>query len=130
MGRVQFWLAQIPTRLQEVRRGELRALAVAGTERSSDLPDVPTVKELGYGDFDASSDYTVYAPAGVPASVVNTLFGAIKAALQDQIVVGKLHAAGLEPKLLTGEAATKVLNDQIARWAQLVAKANIRITDP
>jgi tripartite-type tricarboxylate transporter receptor subunit TctC len=130
MGRVQFWLAQIPTRLQEVRRGELRALAVAGTERSPDLPDVPTVKELGYGDFDASSDYTVYAPAGVPASVVNTLFAAIKAALQDQSVVGKLHAAGLEPKLLTGEEATKVLNDQIARWAQLVVEANIRITNP
>lgn len=91
---------------------------------------MPTVKELGYGDFDASSDYTVYAPAGVSASVVNTLFVAIKAALQDQIVVEKLQAAGLEPKLLTGEEATKVLNDQIARWAQLVAEANIRITNP
>jgi tripartite-type tricarboxylate transporter receptor subunit TctC len=126
MGRVQFWLAQIPTRLQEVRRGELRALAVAGNERSSDLPDVATVKELGYGDFDASSDYTVYAPAGLPAPIVNTLFTAIKAALQDQAVVAKLRAAGLEPKLLTGDEATKVLKDQIARWADLVAEANIR----
>jgi tripartite-type tricarboxylate transporter receptor subunit TctC len=128
MGRVQFWLAQIPTRLQEVRRGELRALAVAGNERSSDLPEVATVKELGYGDFDASSDYTVYAPAGVPAPIVSTLFTAIKAALQDQAVVAKLHAAGLEPKLLTGDEATKVLKNQIARWADLVAEANIRIS--
>jgi tripartite-type tricarboxylate transporter receptor subunit TctC len=128
MGRVQFWLAQIPTRLQEVRRGELRALAVAGNERSSDLPEVATVKELGYGDFDASSDYTVYAPAGVPAPIVSTLFAAIKAALQDQAVVAKMRAAGLEPKLLTGDKATKVLKDQIARWADLVAEANIRIS--
>ncbi len=70
MGRVHFWLAQIPTRLEEVRSGQLRALAVAGNERSADLPDVPTVKELAYGDFDASSAYAVFAPAGVPSGVI------------------------------------------------------------
>jgi tripartite-type tricarboxylate transporter receptor subunit TctC len=129
MGRVQFWLAQIPTRLEQVKRGELRALAVAGDKRSVDLPDVPTVKELGYGDFDASSDYTVYAPAGVSSVVVNTLFGAIKTALEDQMIVAKLHAAGLEPKLRTSSEMTKVLEDQIARWANLIAEANIKITD-
>jgi tripartite-type tricarboxylate transporter receptor subunit TctC len=130
MGRVQFWMAQIPTRLQQVKRGELRALAIAGDERSPDLPDVPTVKELGYGDFDASSDYTVYAPAGVSDAVKNTLFGAINTALQDQTVVAKLHAAGLEPKLRTSAEMSKVLDDQIARWATLIAEANIKITDP
>jgi tripartite-type tricarboxylate transporter receptor subunit TctC len=129
MGRVQFWLAQIPTRLQQVQRGELRAIAVAGNERSPDLPDVPTVKELGYGDFDASSDYTVYAPAGVPSPVVGTLFTAIKNALQDQTVVAKLHAVGLEPKLMNAADATKVLQDQISRWADLVREANIKISD-
>jgi tripartite-type tricarboxylate transporter receptor subunit TctC len=129
MGRVQFWLAQIPTRLQQVKRGELRALATAGEERSPDLPEVPTVKELGYGDFDASSDYTVYAPAGVPTSVATTLFEAIKAALQDETVIAKLRAAGLEPRLLNSSEATRMLNDQVARWAKLIAEANIKITD-
>jgi tripartite-type tricarboxylate transporter receptor subunit TctC len=129
MGRVQFWLAQIPTRLQLVRRGQLRALAIAGAERSSDLPDVPTIAELGYGDLDASSDYTVYAPAGVPAVVVQTLFSAIKIALQDQTVLAKLHAAGLEPKLLNAADVTKVLQDQIARWAALIPEAHIKPND-
>jgi tripartite-type tricarboxylate transporter receptor subunit TctC len=130
MGRVQFWLAQIPTRLQQVRRGELRVLAVAGNERSPDLPDVPTVKELGYGDFDASSDYTVYAPAGLPSTVANKLFDEINSALQDPSIVAKLRAAGLEPRLMNSEEATKVLRDQIARWASLVKEANIKVTDP
>jgi tripartite-type tricarboxylate transporter receptor subunit TctC len=44
MGRIQFWLAQIPTRLEQVRNGQLRALAVAGGERSADLPDIPRSK--------------------------------------------------------------------------------------
>jgi tripartite-type tricarboxylate transporter receptor subunit TctC len=128
MGRVQFWLAQIPTRLQQVRRGELRALAVAGNERSPDLPDVPTVKELGYGDFDASSDYTVYAPAGLPGAIADKLFGEIKTALQDPSIVAKLRAAGLEPRLMNSEESTAVLQDQIARWAALVKEANIKVT--
>jgi tripartite-type tricarboxylate transporter receptor subunit TctC len=129
MGRVQFWLAQIPTRLQQIRRGELRVLAVAGSERSRDLPEIPTVKELGYGDFDASSDYAVYAPAGTPAAVVNTLFVAIQTALKDETVVGKLYSAGLEPKLMTGDAVTKVLQDQVARWSALIKDAHIQLID-
>jgi tripartite-type tricarboxylate transporter receptor subunit TctC len=129
MGRVQFWLAQIPTRLQQVRRGELRVLAVAGSERSHDLPDVPTVKELGYGDFDASSDYAIYAPARTPNTVVNTLFAAMQTALRDETVVGKLYNAGLEPKLMTGDAVTRVLQDQVARWRALVTDAHIQTVD-
>jgi tripartite-type tricarboxylate transporter receptor subunit TctC len=130
MGRVQFWLAQIPTRLQQVRLGELKALAVAGNERSPDLPNLPTVKELGYGDFDASSDYTVYAPAGLPSAVANKLFGEIKTALEAPSIAAKLRAAGLEPKLMNSEEAKRVLRDQIARWAALVKEANIQVTGP
>ena len=53
-GRISFWIAPIPTMLQNVRQGQLRPLAVAGEQRSSDLPGIPTVKETGIGDFDAS----------------------------------------------------------------------------
>lgn len=127
MGRVQFWLAQIPTRLQLVNRGKLRALAIAGAERSADLPGVPTIAELGYGDLDASSDYAVFAPAGVAAAVAQKLFAAIKAAVADRTVAARLHAAGLEPKLLSAADVTGVLQDQIARWASLIAQAHISI---
>ena len=94
MGRVHFWLAQIPTRLEQVRSGQLRALAVAGSERSADLPDISTVKELGYGNFDASSTYAVFAPTGVPSGVIARLYDAIKDALRDERVVASLRAAG------------------------------------
>jgi tripartite-type tricarboxylate transporter receptor subunit TctC len=128
MGRVHFWLAQIPTRLEQVRSGQLRALAVAGSERSSDLPDIPTVKELGYGNFDASSTYAVFAPTGVPSGVIARLYDAIKDALRDERVVASLRAAGLESKLMDSAQVTKVLQDQIVRWADIVKEANIKVT--
>src|SRR5215472_5819977 len=117
MGRVHFWLAQIPTRLEQVRSGQLRALAVAGNARSADLPDVPTVSELGYGEFDASSAYAVFAPAGVPGGVIDRLYNAIRDALQDQRVVASLRSAGLDSRLMESAAVTRLLQDQIVRWA-------------
>jgi tripartite-type tricarboxylate transporter receptor subunit TctC len=122
MGRVHFWLAQIPTRLEQVRNGQLRALAVAGNERSVDLPDVPTVKELGYGDFDASSAYAVFAPAGVPSGVIAKLYNAIRNALQDERIVASLQAAGLEAKLMDSVDVTKLLQSQIVRWADIARR--------
>jgi tripartite-type tricarboxylate transporter receptor subunit TctC len=128
MGRVHFWLAQIPTRLEQVRSGQLRALAVAGSARSADLPDVPTVKELGYGEFDASSAYAVFAPAGVPGGVIARLYDAIRDALQDARVVASLRAAGLESKLMDSAEVTRLLQDQIVRWSAIVKEANIKVT--
>ena len=128
MGRIQFWLAQIPTRLEQVRSGQLRALAVAGSERSADLPDIPTVKELGYGDFDASSTYAVFAPAAVPDFAMSRLYAEIKEALLDETVVAKLRGAGLEPKLMDSGQVTKLLQAQIVRWAEIVRAANIKVT--
>jgi tripartite-type tricarboxylate transporter receptor subunit TctC len=122
MGRVHFWLAQIPTRLEQVRNGQLRALAVAGNERSVDLPDVPTVKELGYGDFDASSAYAVFAPAGVPSGVIARLYDAIRDALQDERVVASLQGAGLEAKLMESADVTRLLQSQIVRWADIAKR--------
>jgi tripartite-type tricarboxylate transporter receptor subunit TctC len=127
-GRLHFWIAQIPTRLDQVRSGKLRALAVAGNERSPDLPDVPTLREAGFGDFDASSDYAVFAPAGTPRETIDRLYAEIRAALQDPVVVAKLKAAGLEPKLMESAQVTKVLQEQIARWADVIKEAHISVT--
>jgi tripartite-type tricarboxylate transporter receptor subunit TctC len=128
MGRIHYWLAQIPTRLEQVRSGQLRAIAVAGGERSTDLPDIPTVKELGYGDFDASSTYAVFAPAGAPDAAMSRLYAEIKEALRDETVIAKLRAAGLEPRLMESGQVTKLLQDQITRWAEIVKTANIKVS--
>jgi tripartite-type tricarboxylate transporter receptor subunit TctC len=128
MGRIHFWLAQIPTRLEQVRNGQLRAIAVAGSERSADLPDIPTLKELGYGNFDASSTYAVFGPAGVPSDATSRLYDEVKNALQDEEIVKKLRTAGLEPKLMDSAQVRVMLQDQIVRWAAIVKEANIKIT--
>ena len=126
-GRISFWVAPIPTMLQNVRQGQLRPMAVAGEERSSDLPGTPTMKETGIGDFDASTTYALFAPSGTPPDIVNWLHGQIAEALNDQTVQEKLRAAGVSPKVGAPDEITKMLEVRIPQWADVINSAKIRI---
>jgi tripartite-type tricarboxylate transporter receptor subunit TctC len=126
-GRIAFWIAPIPTMLQNVRQGQLRPIAVAGDARSSDLPDIPTVAETGIGNFDASTTYGVFAPAGTPPDIIDRLHSEIKRALDDETVQQKLRAAGVGPKIGTPEDVTRMLEWRIPQWADVIKSASIKI---
>jgi tripartite-type tricarboxylate transporter receptor subunit TctC len=128
-GRIHFWVAPIPTRLNEIREGRLRALAVAGNERSSDLPDIPTVSEAGFGPFDASTAYAVFAPKSVPEAILQRLHSEIGAALRSEQVSQKLRAAGVEPPLSAPQAITHLLVAEIDQWARIIRSAGIEIRE-
>jgi tripartite-type tricarboxylate transporter receptor subunit TctC len=128
-GRIHFWVAPIPTRLNEIRDGRLRALAVAGNERSPDLPDVPTVSETGSGPFDASTAYAVFAPRGVSAAILQRLHSEIAAALRSEEVSQKLRSAGVEPRLSAGEEVMHLLVAEIDQWARIILSAGIQIRE-
>jgi tripartite-type tricarboxylate transporter receptor subunit TctC len=124
-GRIHFWVAPIPTRLEQIRAGQLRVLAVAGNERSQDLPDIPTVEEIGFGAFNATTAYAVFAPRGVPDGIIRRLYAEIGKALRSEKVRVKLRAAGVEPKLSTPADVTQLLEAEIEHWARIIKSANI-----
>lgn len=126
-GRTSFWISPIPTNLQQVQQGQLRPLAVAGNERSPDLPGVPTMRETGIGDFDASTTYAIFAPAGTPNETLDWLRRQIKSALGDDGVQQRLHAAGVQPKYGTPDAIARMLDVQTPQWADVIKSAGIKI---
>jgi tripartite-type tricarboxylate transporter receptor subunit TctC len=126
-GRISFWIAPIPTMLQNVRQGQLRPLAVAGEERSSDLPGTPTVKETGIGDFDASTTYGLFAPPRTPKDIVDRLYAEVRHALEDSGVQDKLHAAGVLPRIGSPKDITRMLERRIPEWADVIQTAGIKI---
>jgi tripartite-type tricarboxylate transporter receptor subunit TctC len=125
--RISFWIAPIPTMLQNVRQGQLRPLAVAGEARSADLPGVPTIKETGIGDFDAGTTYAVFGPAGIPRDIVDKLHAEIRKALDDPGVQDKLRNAGVLPKAGSPEDITRMLQQRIPQWADVIQSAGITI---
>jgi tripartite-type tricarboxylate transporter receptor subunit TctC len=126
-GRISFWIAPIPTMLQNVRQGQVRPLAIAGDQRSSDLPEIPTITETGIGDFDASTTYGIFAPVGTPKNVIDRLGSEIRRALDDETVQGKLRAAGVQPRFGAPDEITRMLEARIPQWADVIKAAHIQL---
>jgi tripartite-type tricarboxylate transporter receptor subunit TctC len=119
-----FNIIQLP--MPQVRKGELRALAIASKKRSPLAPEVATMAELGFPiDFDTW--YALYAPAGTPKEIVSRLNAATVQALQAPDFRERAAALGVD---LLGSAPEQLAAHQraeIARWTQVGKAANIRI---
>ncbi len=124
-GEVQaaFNIIQLP--MQQVRKGELRALATASKKRSVLAPEIPTMAELGLPiDFDTW--YAVYAPAGTPKDIVAKLNASINRALSDTALKERANALGIELLGSSPEQLSAHMRSEIARWTTLARAANIK----
>src|SRR5262249_13869132 len=105
---------------------KLRALAVSGTKRLSNLPDVPTVSETLPG-FDVSIWYALLAPARTPRDVIAKLHAEAVKALAHDDIRQRLSAQGYDVSGITPEQFAEVIHTDLARWEKVVRNANIRV---
>ena len=103
-----------------------RALAVGNRTRAEPLPDVPTVIESGYDDFDIDAWFGAFAPAFTPESAINEVKHLIATALQDSSVKEKLSVQGLFPTLSCGNDFATYLRKQNDAYSRIIAEANIK----
>jgi tripartite-type tricarboxylate transporter receptor subunit TctC len=105
--------------------GQLRAIAWAGPNRSPVLPDLPTAAEQGVNDFTAASWNSLYAKAGTPQSVIDTLNTALHDVLADPGVKARLLAFGIDSRASTPTMMNVQLQDDIKKWAAVIERAGI-----
>ena len=103
--------------------GKLRALAVTTSQRSANLPGVPTIAESGFAGFDAPAWWAVLAPAKTPPEIVKRMNDEINAALKQPEVADKLAAQGIVTHIGTPAAAQAFIEKQLDTWGKVV-KAN------
>jgi tripartite-type tricarboxylate transporter receptor subunit TctC len=125
-GRVSMALDSMPAHLPHIKAGKLRALAVASRARSSTLPDVPTMIELGYPGFISHTDYALYGPARTPSDIVTLLNRETNAVIQLQDVKAKLAPLGIEVAGGTPAALRAELEEELAKWTKVIRDANIK----
>lgn len=126
-GAVQAGFINLPGVLSFIKTGKLTALAIAASKRSPALPNVPTFAELGYSGFEGSSWYSLAAPAGTPAAVVDTLYAALAKVMNDPKVQEQLEAQGVEPFLMNASDSLAFVEKDKARIKQLLQASNIQI---
>jgi tripartite-type tricarboxylate transporter receptor subunit TctC len=125
-GEVEMTFANIPAISSHVKSKRLRALANAGTKRSDQLPEVPTMAESGIKGVEVVVWYGVLAPAGTPREIVTTLSGAIAKAARAPDTRQRLIDQGAEPVGNSPEEFAKLLKEELARWAEVVKVSGAR----
>jgi tripartite-type tricarboxylate transporter receptor subunit TctC len=124
-GQMDLAFLNAPPVLPHIQTGKVRALAVATLKRSSQLPDVPTLDELGMKGFDVSTWYGITAPARTPQPIIDKLSTTIAAVLRTPEVVAKLNGQGAEIFLLPPAEFAAYLREDAERLLEVIRTANI-----
>ena len=125
-GQIQMLFTGAPAVMGQVKNGQLRALAVSSPKRLDALPDLPTVAEAGYKNFEADQWYGVVAPAGTPRDIVLKLNQQINLALNSAELKKRLTTEGAVATPDTPEAFGKLIAQEIERWRPVISSGRVK----
>jgi tripartite-type tricarboxylate transporter receptor subunit TctC len=117
---VHFMFATIPSVIEFVRAGRLRALAVTSKERSAAVPEIPTVAESGFPEFEASSWFGLLGPADMPRDIVTKLQAEVVRVVKIPAIRDKLILQGADPVGSTPEQFAAYIRAETTKWAKVV----------
>jgi tripartite-type tricarboxylate transporter receptor subunit TctC len=125
-GQVQSSFLNSTVATQQVRAGRLRALAATSLERWRELPEVPTVAELGHPGFEVGAWYGFMGPAGLPAPILEKLHRDLAAALATPAVRERITGAGLDMRDAGPDEFRRIMESELAKWERVIRTAGIR----
>ena len=126
-GNIDLMVSSLPSAMGQIKAGKLRVLAVTSAKRSTSLPDTPTVAELGYKDFDVSTWYGLFMPAGTPKEIVSTVNREVNKLLATPEMQSAIQAQGAETQNMTTEQFSTLLKTDYAKWKGIVQASGATI---
>lgn len=124
-GHVNLVMGDQSTLMEHVKSGKLIAVAMTGKDRSTLLPDVPTIAETIVPGFDVQSWHGIWGPAGMDAATTKTINGALQKVLAHPATAERLRAAGVDPAGGSVEDFAKFSKAEVERWIGVARKANV-----
>lgn len=125
--RVQLYFGTLPTQINYVRAGQMRAYGVASPERAPSAPEIPTLEEQGMKGLNLDTWNALFAPAGTPKPIIQRLSTELLKILNTAEVRRRIEATGSVVRPGSPEALAKLTADEFANYRKLAAEANIRI---
>ena len=125
-GQVHLVFIGIPAAAPHIKAGRLRALALVAPQRTPALPEVPTVAEAGLKDFEVTTWYGIMAPAATPRPIVMRLNTELAKVMHAPETKERLAAMATDPLTSTPEEFGAYLKQEIAKWGEVVRKANLK----
>ncbi len=125
-GQVPIASTSMPPAVPFVKAGKVRPIAVTSLKRSPALPDVPTLAELGYKDFEANTWFAIFAPAKTPVPVLDRLNTEIVKATTAKSVQERFQTLSLEASAMDRPALRRYVESEVGKWSRLVKELNIK----
>ena len=125
-GRIDIANSTLPSVLEQINAGTMRALALASPERNPRAKDIPTLREQGVSDADADSWAAFFAPAAVPAPVLDVLSKSVMAALSKPEISEKILKLGFTLKVRDPAAFKPYHLQEIATWEKIIKEAGVQ----
>ncbi len=126
-GNVQVMLDQLPSALPMIQAGRVRALAVTGPQRSKALPELPTMKELGLPQAEATSWGAIMVAAGTPQAAIDRLNAVIRESLAEPTTQQRLAGAGADAVSSTPVELAATIRSETEKWGRVVREARITV---
>lgn len=125
-GRMQMMFALSPVAMPHVKANKLRGIAVSGSKRLPELPNVPTVAETVPG-YEATTWYGLMVPRGTPKPVIDKLNSEFNKVLAMQDIIARMTAAGFQAGGGSPEDFTRYMKAEVAKWSKVIKAANIPV---
>jgi tripartite-type tricarboxylate transporter receptor subunit TctC len=125
-GHIDAMFDAMPAMAPMVQEGKVTAIAVTSAKRSAALPNVPTIQESGYPDFEMSGWFGILAPAGTPPAIAQKLRDEVAKAVADKGVIATLAKQGMEPLATQPTDWLKYMQSEIATYSKIIKDANIK----
>ena len=126
-GQVDAAFSSVPSVLQMVRSGNVRALAVSSARRVAIAPDIPTIAEQGLPGFDVNPWWGILAPAGTDMAIVRKINQDVGNILRTREMIEFLAAQGAEPLITSPEEFLAILQADVVKWAKVVKEAGVTL---
>ena len=126
-GQVTMIFSPAPSAMPHVKSGRVRALAITGDRRHASVPDVPTMMEAAYPDFESRNWIALFAPAGTPPAIIQRLNADINRIVETPVMQERFTGLGAESMSGSPEQWTAYVRAEVAKWAKVVKAAGVRL---
>ena len=124
-GRTAFYMAPLDTASAQLKGGKVRALGITSKTRNAAVPDIPTIAELGYPNFEIGLWFGVWAPAGTPPAIVSKINQSINKSMQEPEVKAAYETKGIKATPMSPAEFSKFVREEIVKYQKIAKEAAI-----
>jgi len=125
-GHISILFDNLPAALSQIRSGVFRPIAVTSLKRQADIPDVPTMDELGFSKFETGAWYGLFLPAGTPKNIIDQINSVVNKSISEAALRDRFRSQGFDLNPMTADQFSEFVSTETLKWRKVIYSAGIK----